>query len=92
MRKFELALNLYFPGLVVVVTALTLLMNSSGRFAAIAASLLFAGFTMVVSAKVSLIRRGFLVTFGAGKLSVGYRKLYIAGYSTMAVGILAACF
>jgi len=51
-------------------------------------SLLFLGFILFLKAKLSLIKEGKLLTFGAKGMSKSNRALYISGYILMLLSLI----
>src|SRR5438876_410182 len=46
------------------------------------------GFALFVVAKVSVIRRGYVISFGSRLMSLMFRRLYRLGYGLMIVAVL----
>ena len=46
------------------------------------------GFALFVVAKVSVIRRGYVISFGSRLMSLRFRRLYRLGYGLMIVAVL----
>lgn len=72
---------------IVVVIALNLLANPSKAVFLISA-LLAGGFACLLMAKISLFRQKIWLSFGPGRMSRGYARLYKVAYVLMGLGAL----
>ena len=61
--------------------------SAPGRYGALASFLCAIGLVLFATAKLSVIRRGTLVSFGPARMTSGYRRLYRWGYALMGVAL-----
>ena len=76
-------------GLILGVVVSTALVNPSGS-AKLALGFYVLGFALFLVAKISVLRSGRLITFGARYMRPGYRFVYRTGYVFMIAGALFA--
>jgi len=91
MRPDTLVMLVLLPGIAVLGLLLAVLMpmamQQPVRFAWMTLALYAGGVASFVAAKISVVRRGVLVSFGSAPMSPGNRRLYRLGYVLMGTGL-----
>lgn len=93
MRRNELIMNLFFLCgfsfiVILVVPIISYFLNAPLNSVLIISFFLLVGFLMFFKAKLSLIAKGKLISFGSSNMSEANRIYYILGYVLMGIGLL----